>query len=655
MEPQFLGNLEKSKPSDGPAALRLDSIHKLRAAYAEVRKHLVRGRIEEAHTLLKELFTWRGKLYNETHTRIKRFINPLLKSFCLAWKFSIAQGRDQDFHPQRVNFINDLLEFCLESKKYEELEILLQECRCPISETRADSSNDIFRPWSDDTGVQGQLAQLGQVGPPRWDSFYWEDSRMYCRTWDSLVMARTFPDDPMPYQPIAVTVHPERIEYHNAGQEQQFKDSEILAVLERKREANDWEILSAWETASTQYQRAAVKALASTSGPHKIWVFPEDIVERKITSLNQGQQEDMYRFYHLELNRSEWMTIRHPCKSFANDSYNNPNEPRDPKKGGWAHSRYRTLGAYDRDVRKNSSIQKEKYNIEETDGFNIKVTVPFVPWEHFETSAMYQAGLAFRDYMAIMLDGLGGSYHYFEDRAKLCKDTSQDKQPDWVMPIGSGGKECRTGFFGSTPSGKALVLRDRPLASINLVSTRWRDWKCFSLQRAAQYIALQSGEIVPCLGSINGSWMYEEEADLQWDGIQIFVVDLTIKDESNQTFNFVLSEASLRPEKTKALTSPEMRFFGAKLSPHLFRHAPPYGVAFGSKWRKFEKLETAAVFDEDARQWEETNRRENWDRNYEKRLRAYKKQPNNAGVMDVLNAEYEIEQARRRDWDTKDQ
>jgi hypothetical protein len=61
------------------------------------------------------------------------------------------------------------------------------------------------------------------------------------------------------------------------------------------------------------------------------------------------------------------------------------------------------------------------------------------------------------------------------------------------------------------------------------------------------------------------------------------------------------------------------------------------------------------VFDEDARQWEETNRRENWDRNYEKRLRAYKKQPNNAGVMDVLNAEYEIEQARRRDWDTKDQ
>jgi hypothetical protein len=46
--------------------------------------------------------------------------------------------------------------------------------------------------------------------------------------------------------------------------------------------------------------------------------------------------------------------------------------------------------------------------------------------------------------------------------------------------------------------------------------------------------------------------MYEEEADLQWDGIQIFVVDLTIKDESNQTFNFVLSEASLRPEKIKA-------------------------------------------------------------------------------------------------------
>jgi hypothetical protein len=39
----------------------------------------------------------------------------------------------------------------------------------------------------------------------------------------------------MSSQPIAITVHPDRIEYYDAGQEQQFKDSEIVAVLERKR------------------------------------------------------------------------------------------------------------------------------------------------------------------------------------------------------------------------------------------------------------------------------------------------------------------------------------------------------------------------------------------------------------------------------------
>jgi hypothetical protein len=528
--------------------------------------------------LIKEFFIGRGKLYNETHIRIRGFINPLLKSFCLAWKSSIAQGRDWGFDAQRMSFINDLLEFCLESKRYDELEILLQECRCPIKETRADSSNDMFWTWYQyDTGAQSQLAQLWV---PEGGSFYWEDSRMYCRTWDSLIMMRTFPDDPMPYQPIALTVYPNRIEYHDAEQEQQFKDSEIVAVLERKREANDWEILSAWEMMQSGVQRAAVKAFASTSGPHKIWIFPEDIVECKNSTSNVGirifhifmdadhlifqqdqqvgsaSQEDMYRFYHLKPDRSEWMTIRHSCKNFANDSYDNPNEPRDPEKGGWNHTRYRTLVDDDLDLRKkNSLIQKEKYNIKETGEFNIEVTVPFVSWEHFETSAAYRAGRAFRDYMAIMADGLGGNYHYLHNRRKLCRDTSQDKRPDWRIPIGSRSKKSRTGFFGCTPSGKALILRDGPFASTNLVSTRWHDWKHFPLQRvepsAMPNIALPSGEIVSCLGSINGSWMYEE-ADLQWDGIQVFVVDVAIKDESNQIFNFVLSEASLRPEKIKA-------------------------------------------------------------------------------------------------------
>ncbi|KFY19431.1 hypothetical protein V493_07966, partial [Pseudogymnoascus sp. VKM F-4281 (FW-2241)] len=605
---------DKLRPQKG---LRY-SIDKLyTTVYAEVWNHLVEGQVSEAHTLIKKFFIKRGKLYNENHIRVKGFIDPLLKSFCVAWRASIAQGEDKEFDAQEVNFISDLLIFCLESERYDELEILLQECCCPIKETRADSSDGKFRRlYSRYNGAQIQLAQLRAPGG---DSFF-----------GKIV-------------------------------EQQFKDSEIVAVLERKREANDWEILLAW---GKQVWNKSAKSFANTSGPHKIWIFPEDIVECKVITENNWRyiarnSEDMYRFYHIkDSNSSEWMAIRHPCKDFEHhSSYFYPNEPRDPKKGGWPHSRYRVLENHELELQ--SLILKDKYNIEEALKFNIKVTVPFVPWEHFETTTAYRAGLSFREYMAIITDCIGENSDYSHNRRKLCRDTSQDIRPDWRIPTGPRSKKSRTGFFGRTPSGKALMLRDGPFACKNLVSTRWHDCKHFPLQpvkpSAMPNIVLPSGEIVSCLGSINGSWMYEEEAGLEWDGVQVFVVDVDIKDESNQTFNFVLSKASLRPEKVRALSSHEKRFFSAELSPHLFRIVPPIDYTRGSRWKRAERLETDTDLDDDTRRWEETNRRDKWSRGYERRLRACKEQPDNTGAIDALKAEYEKEQDRRRDWDAEDQ
>lgn len=54
---------------------------------------------------------------------------------------------------------------------------------------------------------------------------------------------------------------------------------------------------------------------------------------------------------------------------------------------------------------------------------------------------------------------------------------------------------------------------------------------------------------------------------------------------------------------------------------------------------------------EDNRQWEETNRRDKWDRSHDKRLRACKRLADSKAVMDNLNVEYEEEHARRRAWD----
>jgi hypothetical protein len=246
----------------------------LRAAYAKVRELLVQGRVEDAHSMIKRFFEARRKFYNERHDRITRFISPLLKSFCLAWKESIER-KPKAFDPQKANFINDFLNFCVEAQRYDELEILLQECRCPITQTRANSPSDIFYDFDyDETRVQGQVAHIFAPG----DSLYWEDSRTYCRTWSAVTMKRVYPDPPMPGLPIAVTVHSDRIESPDTDGEQALRDSEFMIVLNRLREAKDWRIFSAWEWQDRMYQ---VITFVKFSTAHKIWIFPEDVVECK--------------------------------------------------------------------------------------------------------------------------------------------------------------------------------------------------------------------------------------------------------------------------------------------------------------------------------------------------------------------------------------
>lgn len=60
-----------------------------------------------------------------------------------------------------------------------------------------------------------------------------------------------------------------------------------------------------------------------------------------------------------------------------------------------------------------------------------------------------------------------------------------------------------------------------------------------------------------------------------------------------------------------------------------------------------------ATFDDETAQWQETNRRDNWDRSYERRLRLCRMQPENTVALDALQVEYEREHRSRRDWDSK--
>lgn len=200
-----------------------------------------------------------------------------------------------------------------------------------------------------------------------------------------------------------------------------------------------------------------------------------------------------------------------------------------------------------RDQANKGKVRNEAYSIEESGAHSIKVTVPFIPWEHYEASTLYQAGLSFRDYMSVINDGLRGNKDYFNLRAKLCRDTKQGDPPGWKIPGGLANSESRTGFLECTPSGRTLIVRDNSFGGMNLVSTRWCDWIHFSPERAVSNLVLPSGTF-PCVGSITGAWAFEDAVDVQWHA-KFLVVHTTIQDESNHAFNFVLSESALQPDK----------------------------------------------------------------------------------------------------------
>lgn len=74
----------------------------------------------------------------------------------------------------------------------------------------------------------------------------------------------------------------------------------------------------------------------------------------------------------------------------------------------------------------------------------------------------------------------------------------------------------------------------------------------------------------------------------------------------------------------------------------------PLGVTARTFHSDFPSLEP----EDDRLEWEETNRRDKWDRAYDKRVRLCRRLPDSAAVLADLNLEYMVEQSRRRDWDT---
>jgi hypothetical protein len=181
--------------------------------------NLAFGTVERAKTLLREVFDRRERVFGETHSKTLTFIDDLLQTYCE----TILQEDDDDdsaepqFKPpprsrsklrrrpvvMQVQFLDSLLldelvELCLDNEAYKEVDGLVQEChRFPHKTTARDSPDEDYRNWAQfgiKPGCQIQL-RLASFKVPDAD-FYWEDSRMYMRTWRNVTMTAPRPKLP---------------------------------------------------------------------------------------------------------------------------------------------------------------------------------------------------------------------------------------------------------------------------------------------------------------------------------------------------------------------------------------------------------------------------------------------------------------------------
>ncbi len=88
--------------------------------------------------------------------------------------------------------------------------------------------------------------------------------------------------------------------------------------------------------------------------------------------------------------------------------------------------------------------------------------------------------------------------------------------------------QISSGFLNNIP-GDSAIIHDGSTMPFSLVSSKWIDWKKFTLHKPfegdAPSLQLLSGERVACHGYITGTWVEGGRLDRQWSGISLFVVD----------------------------------------------------------------------------------------------------------------------------------
>ena len=119
------------------------------------------------------------------------------------------------------------------------------------------------------------------------------------------------------------------------------------------------------------------------------------------------------------------------------------------------------------------------------------------------------------------------------------------------LQIGSCGHVSEVqGFFNCVPTGPSLMLAETLGHQLNLVSSKWADWKHFalhSLPNSTPLLELTDGRKIRCHGYISGTWT-DIYLQFQRKIIKLLVVDAVFSAANvsgEDTYLFALSADAL--------------------------------------------------------------------------------------------------------------
>ena len=408
------------------------------------------GQIQSAKKILRDIFDRREIAFGERHTVSQEFIDELLEDYCTDF-----EGEPSDRYRNNLDcaFVDDLIEYCINRKAYDELDAFVQETVFPREDTNSVSDDRVFIKWGHfrNDPIPKVQPRLASHQTPRWGC-YWEDSRMYFCTWDEVTLIPEYPEDPFPRAPIRLFVTDDTISIDlsaecladfrsipdvdvASGPIAFIHKSEIWQLLESKRLSKDWKVLLALSS-----QGLCCTELIRKEVNHVFWLFWDEVILKDQTPTSSTSRLDdqvstvdrnprlpytrTYRFDNLDRTKPEWLVVDTlgDVVSTAHGSL----DPHEPIPGD-ANGNYIEINSYSffsmlRMVLNKPAVPGSlRYEIRQPGEKHIDINVPFVPYEHFRSSRAYREGLSYLEYLEILRDRANGEIDPIKTKVSWCK------------------------------------------------------------------------------------------------------------------------------------------------------------------------------------------------------------------------------------------